>query len=308
MTNAELKQRLEADPFYDPNSTHLDYPTWDAPEAAKCDDPFECAVKEVATAKDLKNFISGLGNDREALQELARSNPELASQLDQARPRKFYAGDWLCIATPRNDGTFHVVATNTETSQKRKLSVVANDVEGAMSLAGQILAKPKSQLWRELTPEQLLMVIRLCQVRDTASAVYTYLNFAIGGLTDADISTDPKYLPLTNRIAWFVFENSEPQFTEAAHPFVEQFCGDKPLTVDLLKTAFKAYEKEQGFVERDRLLGFNHPQNEPAETDDDLQTVAEQLEALDDAGVEDAFNATLRHRAKTARRVPGILA
>ena len=87
-----------------------------------------------------------------------------------------------------------------------------------------------------------------------------YISYALNGKFDGvDVSSDPRYQQLCTEAAWFVFENSNQQFSpndKEAVRFIESHIGNRVVTVHLLNTAFKLY-KEQNY----RLLPQSHEEH-----------------------------------------------
>jgi hypothetical protein len=242
----------------------------------------------VSESKDsLKQAVVKMVNenrDREIDASLKRSG-----LVDEDQPKNFFlsSGEKAVIQRGR-DRDWRITIFNGEGQKTIKVPGSLEQVAAQFAALAEY-NRERVQI-KPLTKTQQLELTRMCQLGRLQDAIENYLFWTIGA-TDAN---DPKYIPHMNSVCWFVFENSTPEFTEDARPFVEnQIRGREVLSLPLLHHAFEAFKRNLT-----RLLPL------PQASADRAQPTPTPLDFndLSDSELEDLKNQTLQTRAASFRR------
>jgi hypothetical protein len=273
-----IDEIIKSDPFYSGDDTHLDlsaFPALTSLDDASFEDELFAPLDRTGSgggAKDLKKFIS----DQMAEQSAEQHGPSTV-HVGQSRFRvTFQGGVWN--ADGEVDGQRH--------------RYTASDRE---ALLGKLATMARQTTIRELTQSQRLEIIRLCQGGQKHHAIDLYIRYAIGHrhyADDAAMLADPALLPILNRIAdetWFYSEPDAPNSAEW-HSFKEQFAAGRPLTHDLLDSAYEKFKRTP------RLLAAT-PEEEP-----DPREIVDDLNSMTDEEIDRTYAATVRASNDAYRR------
>lgn len=241
---------------------------------------------------------------RKAIPEMAGHDAEMQAELrkrgveDEPAPHKFYlsTGDEAIVFLGK-DNVWRVTVFFEGRQQTIKCAS-AKSRDDAMTGANRWLNCKRGPTFHELTEEQKLTVSRMCTQGQLESALMTYLLYKCGEV-GYDFSTDPRYLPATNEAAFFIFKHSTPDFvdSETVQAYLENYIGDRPVTLPLLRAGFAAYKQEQKKVERGLVLG----QIEDRENQAESGPTYEELDELSTEEISRLREQTMRLRAKQVK-------
>jgi hypothetical protein len=297
-TKLSYKEVLQSDPFADGANLDLSgFPDYSELPAPK-DDPFAPRIADFSSDQ-LKHFAADPGRD--VIEELAvrTNNPELLAQVQDEREgieaEKFVANNPQYYQSDENAEALRDYLDEKKlafTEENLTLAFKALSESGALEVpAGGT---------RELTEEQHLVLCRMCNAGRLEDALMNYLRFRIVGAVRKDPSTDPRYQDVCRDAAYFIFENSTPDFvpTKAAREFFESFISGRVVTLPILRAAHDAWRKLEAKSERGLLLeSWQRPENKPA----DPQTIAESFDELSDEEIQRSLQASYKEHFKQVR-------
>jgi hypothetical protein len=173
----------------------------------------------------------------------------------------------------------------------------APDRDELLSKLGQ--ATKREVLYRELNEQEQLEIVRYIQGNDIQAALGQYLFMATNRKEFASpfqILDDPRYRPLTDRAALFVWQHARIDYspTPEREDFINNYAAGRPLSLPLLDAAWRAcLEAERRGALHYRLLSD--------EQEVDPREVQESLEEASDAEIEKMMKATKREFAREVR-------
>ena len=154
---------------------------------------------------------------------------------------------------------------------------------------------------RALTSAERLRVTRLAQSGRVDAAIGEHLKCALDGEEPGlSILDDPNYLGACNSAVYAVF--SDTQFDYSPTPehedYLSRYAGSRPLTLELLRQAWKSCQANEQRHERSELLSPLREQDQaPSERE---------LNALNDDEVDRLYRASLREYVRSIK-APGVL-
>jgi hypothetical protein len=244
----------------------------------------------VSESKDsLKQAVVKMVNESRRDSEI-NASLKRSGLVDDSQPKTFYAstGEKAIIQRGR-DRDWRITIFDADRQQTIKMPGSLGQVEAQFAALADY-NRDRVQI-KALTKTQELELTRMAQMGRLQDCIENYLFWTVGE-TDAN---DPKYIPHFNKMCWFVFENSTPEFTEDARPFLQNFLrGREVLSLPLLRNAFDAFKRNQS-----RLLP-SWPA--PADRPQPAAPASLDFNDLSDSELEDLKNQTLQTRAASFRR------
>ena len=216
---------------------------------------------------DLKDFI---------VQQTAEHTPPTTVYSNGSEFNVFY-----------KDGTWHAHGEGHRYS--------APDRDELLSKLGQVTKR--EVLYRELNEQEQLEIVRYIQGKDIQAALGQFLFFATNKKefsSPFEILDDPRYRPLTDRAALFVWQHAKIDYspTPAREDFINNYAAGRPLSLPLLDAAWRACQESERKGALQHLL--------PDEEDNPRNTL-EELNELDDGAIDRLMHATKREYAREVR-------
>jgi hypothetical protein len=156
-----------------------------------------------------------------------------------------------------------------------------------------------------LRESEKLSVMALAKSGHADAAVAQYLEFAFPNADDRwvdgqEFLADVDTLAVRNEAVAFVHYHSRPiQDSPEWEKYKRGYFKRRPMvTMADLDACWELFQKDEKQVQRDRLV-FGQPDAPPP--------TAQELDALDDEGIDKLYHKTLRHYAYTAKKSAGIL-
>jgi hypothetical protein len=298
MKKLSYAEVIASDPFAG-DGVNLDlsgFPDYAALETPK-EDPFAPRLNGYANA--LKNFASNPTD--EVLQELASRTgdqdivAEIKDRQELAEAEIFLAKNPAYYRTDENFDRLN------EYLAEKKLPFVASNLTAAfkaLTKSGELETAPGQT--RKLTASEDLAISRKVTAGQLEDALWDYLRARIGPFT-SDPTIDPNYREVCEDAAWFIFENSTPDFvpTKAAREFFQDFISGRVVTLPILRAGHSAWKKQESRAERS--LNNWHPEAQPATAD--AQTISKSFEDMSDDQLDRAVKASYREHFKQVRGI-----
>jgi len=117
------------------------------------------------------------------------------------------------------------------------------------------------------------------------------------------ILADPIFAPIVAEAVWFAFEASRTDFssTPARKKFMTEYCGNRPLTLELLSAAWKSCQEHERSASRSSLFdSMKEPQSDTSEA-------AADFDGLNDEAVADLTRRTLAEARRKLGPRTGII-
>jgi hypothetical protein len=119
-----------------------------------------------------------------------------------------------------------------------------------------------------------------------------------------DLVTNPDYRQICDEAVWHVFADITYDYvpTPEREAYLQRHCAGRPITLPLLQSAWSACQANEQRHQRGELLGQFQREDTPPPS-------AKEIDALDDAAIDDLFHKSLKTYAAQFRRGgPGVLA
>jgi hypothetical protein len=193
------------------------------------------------------------------------------------------------------DGAWHADGEVAETRHRYS----APDRDELLSKIGRA-TKREVALYRELNEQEQLEIIRYIQGNDIQAALGQYLFMATNRKEFASpfqILDDPRYRPLTDRAALFVWQHARIDYspTPAREDFINNYTAGRPLSLPFLDAAWRACQESE-------RRGALHCQLLPDEPEiADPREMQATLEESTDAEIERMMHETKKQYAREVR-------
>jgi len=159
---------------------------------------------------------------------------------------------------------------------------------------------------RKLSAAERLRVTRMAQAGRVDAAIGEYLKCALDGEEpDPDMLNDPDYLEACNAAVYSVFSDITLDYnpTPEHQSYLMRYAGSRPLTLPLLQQGWRSCQATEQRYQRGELL--DQYQQRPEDTQ---PPSLKEIDALDDASVENLYHGALKEYVNSFRRPNGLLA
>jgi hypothetical protein len=264
------------------------------------------AVKDVAPTPTTNRLAAFVGNpDVDSLARVAKEtgNADLIAEVtDQREEAEAVAFIQANPDYPREDASYELMRAWIDDHRLEWTSQNLTKAFRSLCRSGQLQAVGSA---RNLTASQKLLVIASAKTGKIDEAISQYLDYSLPNAEDNyidanDFLSDVRTLPTRNEAVAFVWYQSRPvQDSDEWRKFQKRYFRLRPVvTINDLDQCWDAFLKDDKVLQRERLM-FAQPEATPPTT--------QELNALDDEGVDKLYHQTLRHYAKTTMKAGGIL-
>lgn len=156
---------------------------------------------------------------------------------------------------------------------------------------------------RNLSERERLRVSRMAQAGRIEEAIGEYLRCSLDGDEPTlELVNDPKYRGLCDDAVYTVWEETQLDFvpTGSRKAYLLRFAGNRPLTIPLLREAWKSCMASERRSERGQLLNSIEQQQQTPPT-------PAEIDNLKDDEVERLYHQSLKAYAETFKRAPGVI-
>lgn len=157
---------------------------------------------------------------------------------------------------------------------------------------------------RNLDGAEKLTVMRLAQSGRIDEAIEKFLSCALDDdQPSIDILTQPAYRGACDTAVLYVWEVATPDYTPTAEhrAFIQRYCAGRPMTIQLLQSAWAACQENERRSQRGELLSqWQQPEEEAPPTQ-------KEIDALDDDAVDKLYHQSLAAYSAQVRRSSGML-
>ncbi len=255
-------------------------------------------VQENVANKDLKKFL--MAPDRQAIREIATAtrNPNLLQQVaDEDAERECRA---FVAAEPRYsacDGNFNVLSNYLQDRGEAMTKATLQAAFHVLFDKGDLEVKPGTA--KPLNEQQLAFISQQSQRGDTEGAVLNFIRWSLGETAmdefqeaeDAwDIASNPALRPVFEKATWFVFENSQLDYSPSPErrQAMQKYCANRYPTMVLLRAAWAAVREQEKKATKSALFD-PVPEAQPSQ---------EKISNMSDEEIARLFNQTRVHLAR----------
>ena len=154
---------------------------------------------------------------------------------------------------------------------------------------------------RALTSSERLHVSRLAENGRVDEALAEYLHCTLDGeYVTPDMVNDPDYLGVCNEAVYSVFTDTQFDYspTPEREDYLSRYAGTRPLTLELLRQAWRSCQQNEQLHERSELLSPLREQDQPP--------TERELNELNDDEISRLYRSSLREYVKSIKG-PGVL-